>query len=45
MTTTDRIKDILDNDFLSNLNEIEKNILKLQLENLVIQAQVEQLAK
>lgn len=45
MTTTDRIKDILDNDFLSNLNEIEKNILKLQLENLVIQAQVEQLEK
>ena len=45
MTTTNRIKDILDNDFLSNLNEIEKNILKLQLENLVIQAQVEQLAK
>lgn len=45
MTTTDRIKDILGNDFLSNLNEIEKNILKLQLENLVIQAQVEQLAK
>ena len=45
MTTTDRIKDILGNDFLSNLTEIDKNILRLQLEALVIQAQVEQLAK
>lgn len=45
MTTTDRIKDILENDFLSRLTEDEKNILKLQLEALIIQAQVEQLEK
>lgn len=44
-TTEERIKEILESDFLLKVNEVDKDIVKLQLEALVIQAQLEQLEK
>lgn len=43
--TDERIKEILESDFLLKVNQVDKAILKLQLENLVTQAQLEQLEK
>lgn len=45
MNTEERIKEILESDFLLKVNEVDKAILKLQLETLVVQAQLEQLEK
>lgn len=45
MDTTERIKDILQDMINFKYDEISLNILKLQLEMLVIQAQLEQLEK
>ena len=45
MNTEERIKEILESDFLLKVNEVDKAILKLQLETLVVQAQLEELRK
>lgn len=45
MNTEERIKEILESDFLLKVNEVDKAILKLQLETLVVQAKLEQLQK
>jgi len=45
MNTKERIKEILDDMAEFNLNELDFKILRLQLENLVTQAQLEQLQK
>ena len=45
MNTEERIKEILESDFLLKGNEVDKAILKLQLETLVVQAKLEQLQK
>ena len=45
MNTEERIKEILESDFLLKVNEVDKAILKLQLETLVVQAQLEEVRK
>jgi hypothetical protein len=45
MNTEERIKEILESDFLLKVNEVDKAILKLQLETLVVQSQLEELRK
>ena len=45
MNTEERIKEILESYFLLKVNEVDKAILKLQLETLVVQSQLEEVRK